>query len=338
MAPVAKHHTLPAALIGAFSLAPANRLRDSMVWVARREGRPFTQKAENLSWRDDFYVVVERFYVGETPPSAVIDEMWSAAEAALPRVTAALATAARTGIVDAREWLRAADFFAQLFVRNPGYDKRQIDGFAEFGHEISRDKINGSRTLNLQRLRPAVMFARWTILTAPAGSLVTNDCSYMPIHNLHTDETGYVFPLRHNLAVQLMAGPENKEFVQTADSVGLQLPTVELNAEGAASFNLSMAANALDEIYGATEETVANAQTGLRTDVEIMDASFIVPSPHFLRDNEYLYFELMERLGMELPPGSFMFLRANPPEAERGRFAALRARLRALPLRRQVGP
>lgn len=310
---VSKHHTLPAALIGAFSLEPAERSRESTVWVARRKGEPFRQQAENVSRRLGFYTIrSDALYVdGDETPSEIIDELWTGAETALPKIIASLDVAAATGVMDARQWLLAADFLAQLFVRNPGYDKRQYEGLRGVT-QLSRDEINGSRTMNLQRIRPAVMFARWTVLVAPEGSFVTNDCSYMPVHDIHTDDLGYVFPFRHNLAVRVMAGPEDKAFVKNGDWFGLELPRDELAADQAASFNLSMAANALDEIYGPTEAVVGGARAGFAADVELIGPDFIVPSSAFLREHELDFYELLDKFGMDTPQGSFMWLPTNP--------------------------
>jgi Protein of unknown function (DUF4238) len=310
---VAKHHTLPAALIGAFSSEPADHLRESLVWVARRQGHAFRQKAENVSRREGHYTMRADELFGEGTPPDRIDDMWTAAEAALSNTTAAIGAAAETGLIDACDWLQAVDLLAQLFVRNPGYDKFHYDARVEAGidGEDTRDEINGSRTLNLQRLRPAVMYARWAIFVASEGCFVTNDCSYTPVHHLDTDEIGYIFPLRRDLAVELTAGPEDKLVTAAWEGRELELPAFALTTRDVAKLNLLMATNAVDEIYGPTEAVVAAAKAGFETEVDRIGADYIVPSGRFLAEHEYDFYGLLEKFGMALPPGSVISLRLD---------------------------
>jgi Protein of unknown function (DUF4238) len=320
-----KQHTIPASLIGAFSLEPADRLRDSPVWVARRQGQPFRQKAENVSGREGFYTMRADELFGEGTPPDRVDDMWTGAEAALSKTTAAIGAATTTGVIEAREWLHAVDLLAQLFVRNPGYG---------IVHERTRDEINGSRTLNLQRLRPAVMYAHWCILVAPEGSFMTNDCSHTPVHHLDTDELGYIFPLRHDLAVELTAGPADRLVTAAWEGRELEVPTLALTRGQAAKLNLLMATNAVDEIYGPTQGVVADATPGFEANVETIGADYIVPSGKFLADHEYDFYGLLEKFGMELPPGSVIGLRLDLlPRRRRSRLIPASI----LPVARRIG-
>jgi hypothetical protein len=311
---VAKHHLLPAAYLGGFSLVDADRMRERPIWVGRRTGRPFQQKAENVALRADNYTVSAGAVLigGGTEPSSVIDDLWSGAENSLREIIDGISSAVSTGLLELRIWLMAVELLTQFFVRTAAYDDAQTSASKSLPRPLTRDEVNGSRIMNLQRLRPAVLHGAWLVRPAPSGALVTNDCGYTPVHDVETDSVGYAFPLSHDLAVFVHRAPIDRTIIKQAGWLGIEVGSLELSGSETLSLNRSVAANAVTEVFGPSETVVHDAQQGFQPDVARPGPDLLVPSSSWLREHELDWFDLLDLAGLTPPRGTAIYLPTPP--------------------------
>ncbi len=316
---VPRQHILPAAYLGGFSQSEDGRLRERPIWVARREGQLFCRSAESVARREDHYTLDEPITFGEEGPSLIVDELWSGSEGAPQETPDELEAAAATGVMQLRSWLMAVELLSQFFIRTPAYDERQERGSQDSGLELSRDEINGSRLLNLQRLRPAVLHASWTVRRAPSGELVTNDCGYMHSYETSSDSVGCAFALRRDLAVILFPDKEQRPILKNGDWLGVGIrQNDDLSADDVRSFNSAMAAHR-PEIFGPTEAVVSSARLGFeRAEVLPLGAEPLIPDEgsRWLREHEFDWFTLLRAAGADTPRGTTIFQPVEAPGSD----------------------
>jgi hypothetical protein len=212
---------------------------------------------------EDFYTVYISPFVGDKAgehPSA-IDDLWSDAERSLGALIDAAAAATTTHLMPAQAWAAFVDFLAQLLARTPDFDRRFVNRFAGAGSLLdlvsARDNVNAVRTIEIQRLRPALLYARWYFATFPAGSLVLNDRGYGGTGDSLTGATGLCFPLRNDLAVTVLSSSDPVDLVELDGTFYVGVGATKFGTADAASIGTLMAAWAPEEIYGTSREIVS---------------------------------------------------------------------------------
>jgi len=198
----ARQHFLPAAFIGGFSATERGPGRERIVWVARRDGRAFREKAENLAYERHLYTLT----TGIGPDPTAVDRHLSAPE---PRLGAAIDAlhAQQEGWLAAGPWQTLVSFITSLFVRGPEFrdrfESRWPSGMLE---TLMADNTTMARVLEQQRLFAPVMYASWRALRS-STPIVTNDLGYLPTLDSSTGRVGY-----------------NGRCVTTSPSASLQAP------------------------------------------------------------------------------------------------------------------
>lgn len=294
----ARQHFLPAAFIGGFSTDGTGRGRERLLWVARRDGRIFREKAENLAYERHLYTL--KAGIGQDP--MVVDRHLSAAE---PRLGAAIDALQQAGWLSAGHWQTLVSFITSLFVRGPEFSDRFESrwplGMLEM---LSADNTTMARVLEQQRLFAPVMYASWRALRS-STPIVTNDLGYLPTLDSSTGRVGYNVPLRKDLTVGVFAGPGNT-MVWRNGTWAIDIPVRSMASDLTRDLNRHVACNALNEIYGATRDAVEHARAGFHDEEQPPHGcgpGLLVPSGKALRDHEWDYMTMLSATAKPPPDG-----------------------------------
>jgi hypothetical protein len=216
--------------------------------------------AEDLAWRTDLYTMepVEGF--GDDP--LVIDRMWTRVEQGLAASIDLLGEVPAVRL-DAALWADIlVPFIIQLFVRDPDWEVRLEARLAAggLGGMNTRATANVARVLEQQRISSAVLRAEWTVLR-PSGSarFVTNDRGFAPMHHIIKDADGYVFPLKSDLALALLATKHQQCLFWDRTWFIDGVEEWELEPDAVDSLNATVWEAADREIYGHSRSLVAKA-------------------------------------------------------------------------------
>jgi len=211
---MAKHHYLPAALIGGFSADSSRPLRERVVWVRRRGvSRAFHNSAENLGYVRDLYTLIE----DHGQPPDMIDRAWRVYEPGLPDGIAALIDS-HARPLRADVWTRVlVPFAVGLFVRGPEFNRRfetrlvPIIGTTSTFFTPTRitDNTNQARLFEMQRLMFPIVTAEWTVVHCTgSGIAITSDVGYCLMRHLQGGGVGYAIPLRPDAVLVLRTRSE----------------------------------------------------------------------------------------------------------------------------------
>jgi hypothetical protein len=211
-----KQHYLAAAYLAGFSANPVTPRRESPIWVGRRGvGKPYQQRCESVAYKKDLYTLGNSELLtgsAEEQNLSLIDDTWEWVEQNIGEGVGWLRRSCHDPL-PARLWLSVlVPFCAQVFVRGAdwiprfgarfgwmeGHDQDLLD------HARSADNANLARLMELQRLNPAMLAARWQVLHCPPEcDLIVNDLGRVPMaHSAGTQ--GYTIPLSHRTALALI--------------------------------------------------------------------------------------------------------------------------------------
>jgi len=202
-----RDHHLPAAYIGRFSKDPHRPVRTRTVWIAdKRSNRIFATQASRICAVNDLYTTPGGALLrAEGEPvsyddTRVVDRAWVHYEASLYEAIDDLVA----GTLDAQRWASVlVEFVAALLVRGPDFDERLRRRFtaspgSRFLSILAErpDNTNLVRLMELQRLRPSLISAMWTVL-ATTGKLpqFTNDLGFVAYQDTNSASRGIVVPL-----------------------------------------------------------------------------------------------------------------------------------------------
>lgn len=247
----------------------------------------FQKKAEGIATVADLYTLKRRILASKSEWSPYeLDAIWVPVEARLSSAIDVIISSSHMDL-DAKLWLYVlVEFATQIFVRGNDFGAR----FAErFPDELRRlfdvatpDHVNGARLLELHRLRGAVLSAKWTVLHAHDGRLITNDIGRTHIAPDSTGRIGYVIPLRFDAALALTFTPSHRPMTlhPHADDRWVVGPVEHesLDEQDVANLNEALARSAIKEIYGAPQRTVDE----LRAQMSSESPPLVAAEPTFL--------------------------------------------------------
>ncbi len=310
--PANKDHFLPAAYLGRFSAAPQSRLRDSLLWVRRRNQPPFRQKAENLGYARGLY------NVGSAAPPlfGTVDTFLTGAEKTVHKAIEAARAQASCGL-NAGDYSLLVPFAASLFARGRDFPLRYRHRLGDTIEIVDLDaymndtNMNLARLLELQRLYYPVMAARWKFLHAADRSIITNDIAMTATFDPLTAEHGYVIALDPTVALLITKTNRKPRVFWTGNE--WVVPDVEhhqLGARAVAGLNQSLARASVGGFYGPTREAV---QTAI-SDEALGPPRGHGPEPHYLvtdgrwiRDHELDFYSFISLIAR--PPANPAFAR-----------------------------
>jgi hypothetical protein len=300
-----RQHFLPAGFLAGFSAKLISPARDSLLWIARRDGPLFREKAENVAGQRNLYTLTTDQLA--TPDPLAVDRHLSAAEPRLRAAIDALATA-EDGWIAAAEWQVLVDFVASLFVRGPEFSVRFESRLGpELTAKLPPDNTSMARVIEQQRLFAPVMYANWIAARASGRAVPTNDLGYFLTQDLGTDRWGYGVPLSRDLIVALFPGPAAHTLRWSGSAWLIDIPFVDLSATDVAEMSRWVGRTALSEVYGATEEVARAAGTGFAEERALEHGwgpGLLIPSSRALRDHEMDYLRLLGLLADEPPGGN----------------------------------
>lgn len=214
-------HYLPASYLARFSADSTSiRGRKRVLNVLRRDRPqdPFLQTANNLGCRDDLYTLTQLSDPNADP--YVIDKTWQGYESRLGQALDALVEGES---LSAQVWLRVlVPFVAGVFLRGPDFNKRFARRTSFLKEELSTwfesgDNVNRARLLELQRLMPAMMVAKWTVIHLEFGApVITNDLGYFYFTSSDT-KIGYAIPLQSD-ALLLLSPSSGRDILELKGS------------------------------------------------------------------------------------------------------------------------
>lgn len=309
----ARQHFLPAAFLGGFSADAHEPARERILWVARRDGGVYREKAENVAWQRNLYTL-------RTGASAG------------PDLGAAIETlrALRNGWLPAGAWQVMVSFITSLFVRGPEFRGRFESRLGPAITELVQpDNTTMARVIEQQRLFAAVMYANWIPLRPTGHIVVTNDLGYLPTLDLGRGRWGYAVPLRKDLVVGLFAGPVGHTMAWRNGSWTIDIAVRPMAAALARDLNRHVACNALDEVYGATRDAVEQARAGFdeKRPQHGWGPGLLVPSGKALRDHEFDYMRMLGAIAKPPPDGVSHCPIGWPPHTNWSRYEELIASL-----------
>ncbi len=220
------------------------------MWVARRTGEPFVERASNRAWGVNIY--------GARTPDFNLEEHWHGYEAQLDAALERIRDA--RAFIDAATWLHVlVPFVASQLIRTPDHavwlqpDARELLEGRWPDDVASR---MGGRVVHLQRLLGPVAVSRWRVVRAsPGDRFIMNDRGWA-VFALPNELPGALLPIDPQRA--LLVTPMLSRVVLMAQMqrwVGL-LGTVELDAGDMHRMNEAIARYALFEIYASDRQLV----------------------------------------------------------------------------------
>lgn len=307
-----RQHFLPAAFLGGFSADTCGPSRERILWVARRDGGVYREKAENVAYQRDLYTLKTSPYAGSDPLS--VDRHLSAPE---PKLGAAIEAlyALRDGWLPADAWQVMVSFITSLFVRGPEFKKRfegrMVPAITEFVHA---DNTTMARVIEQQRLFAPVMYAGWIALRPLGHTIITNDLGYLPTFDIGASRCGYCVPLRSDILVGLFARPVGQTMAWRNGAWAVDIPVRPLAAAGVQDLNRHVACNALNEVYGDTRDVVEQARIGFADEPPQhgWGPGLLVPSGQALREHELDYMRMLGAIASPPPEGISQWLMGWP--------------------------
>jgi hypothetical protein len=260
-------HFLPATYLAGFSETVRTRRRESLLWVGRRGGGVYRQKAEGVGAARNLYTLRDRTLMTSEPwHPDIVDTLWQSVENRLVSSIDQLLSGTQA-FIDAEMWAKVlVNFVAQLFVRGPDFEGRYRRRLrVKWGDQalnrlppVDNDRINGARLIELMRLRGTLIASDWTVLHAPRGSrFMANDLGRITFQS-GTGQFGYLIPLRADGALFVTSSIRSPTVCATNSGRWLVGPIhhSSVDARSVRHYNFGMAHLAWSECYGATEVNV----------------------------------------------------------------------------------
>jgi hypothetical protein len=313
--PGRKQHYLAAGYLAGFSPEPRTPRRESPIWVARRGvRRPYRQTCERVAYEKDLYTLKDPAFLGGNEENlALIDEAWDWVEQNIAVGVQGLITSCHEPL-PASLWLSVlVPFAAQVFVRGADWIPRFAARFgwmeehdAELhAHVSSADNANLARLMELQRLNPAMLAARWQVLHCPPGSdLIVNDLGRVGmVHDRGMQ--GYTVPLSKRAAVVLLRADQGCRVIWDHDRSDWFVDGIEhydLTVADVDGLNAALRDSALVESYGPAPELVGGHGDEAPRDPAgdpFLEPVLIVPSPGWLRARETDWAKLITMISKE---------------------------------------
>jgi hypothetical protein len=245
----------------------------------------------------DLYTVTDPDYFGGDEENlALIDETWDWVEQNIAVGAQALRTSCH-GPLSASLWLSVlVPFIAQVFVRGSDWIPR-FACMKEHDLELhalagSPDNANLARLMELQRLIPAMMAARWQVLHCPPESdLIVNDLGRVAmVHDRGVQE--YTVPLDRRAALTVSRAERGCRIIWDQAREDWFVDGIEhfdLTPDDVDGLNAALRRGALVESYGPTSELVEGEPAETPRDPAgdpFLEPVLIVPSPEWLRARE----------------------------------------------------
>ena len=287
-----RQHYLPAAYLARFSKDQNPVGRQRQVVVGDRETRRvFTTAVSNVCGISDFYTLKE---MPESPN--LIDDIWSSYENQLPFAISQLCEGHISGLLWATVII---PFVAGILARGPDFNTRfenrlSTIGLGEFN---TPDNTNFARLMEIQRLRPALMVARWIVLETHAQNIITTDIGFMPFENAELGTLGLAIPLGLNSL--LLLSPSTKKVI-AYEFEGEWFPTIEyseISAHDYLTLNVALGKSAQRFLFGPDEDIVRSNLYQISEQPiipEIEELGF--PGGIVAANNEMKWFSLVEIL------------------------------------------
>lgn len=305
--PGPNQHYLPAAVIGGFAATPAPKLRESLVWVARRGvERVFQKKAEGVGALEHLYTL--RPDEGHSDPYFV-DGYWSRIEPQLPGAIDAIISTTITPLSAALWADIVVPFAAHMFTRGIDFEKRLRSKLGPLNAVADQDPnfINLFRMRETQTMLTAVLLSEWTVLhTSEAHPFVINDAGRIGMWHLPSGTSGYVIPLRRDAVLVLTRGPRRPQLTSDDQDrwILAGVRHLDLAPKHVPGLNAALARGALVEVYGPHEALLdgLRAEMGDAPHPAQFGAEAIIQRDSVLRQHMTMYLSLLTFLGR--PPST----------------------------------
>lgn len=302
---MSKQHYISATLIGNFSMQEEGLSRKRPIWVKRRNSvKPYNTIPEQVAYRNDMYTFRQLPY--EDPN--FVDNMWFKVESKLPSAIDALVnTKNNKNLLEVLHWTIIVRFIGQLFVRGFEFEKRfekrlsLLLGVNKLPIDM-KDNTNLARLMELQRLLAPIMYSEMAIFQNNSSiPIIQNDIGYTLFWHKDTGKVGYAIPLNKQNVLLINRGKCTKISqlpIINRDNVWWYVGIKHKNIykEDVLALNNSIAANCINEIYGATDEVVNLEILKKEKENKIgLGPDLIIPSggSKYLRKHEYDYFKLL---------------------------------------------
>ncbi|MBZ1523891.1 DUF4238 domain-containing protein [Leuconostoc mesenteroides] len=256
-----KQHFMPAALIGQFSFESpysSKHLRDRLVYVRFRQSPDIKELSASAILKEKNFYTIQDETTGLQHDS--VDNIWDEVEPFLPKMIKRLSDLYAKDVMPSDLFIYFAEFCTQLIVRNPSfnesYDSRinsffEYDSLEENGLISVKDNTNASRIMEMQRLRPLLLYSDVSILRASKHTyFINNDVGYVIGPDQVLQRATITFPLTPDLAIQFHVN-------RTADKYNIDLLKSpkkfdhhRLYAESVNQFNKSVYSLSNILIYG----------------------------------------------------------------------------------------
>lgn len=210
---VARHHFVPASVIGLFSEDNQPRRRKRPI-ACTRIGAPkaWLDLPENVLWESDLYSAPGLRYWpdGNAPEGEAdwVDQAWTGFESL---IAPAIELLERREQLDAATWLNAlVPWVASIFVRGRDFGPRLLARAPAglFDQKDSKARINQARLLEMQRILAPVATAQWRVIHASRGAqYINNDLNVAPCIRPELDgiprAEGWTIPMSRTMVLQI---------------------------------------------------------------------------------------------------------------------------------------
>jgi hypothetical protein len=233
--------------------------RDRQLWVGRRD-KVFPARAAKFGFRRELYDVPSSGLW--LPPDAAdpgsVDPFINGYE---PGVTEVLDGLDAGGWMNLQLWLRTAvPFVTSMFVRGADFaarfESRPVIQAAQIAR-VDPGSTNRARLMELNRLLPLVVGARWVVLhQVGAEPFIINDLGLMPTIDLGRDASGFAIPISKSSVLGIF--PQQHRTVATYRDGGWRAVIEHrfLDANEVEGFNREMTRCATEWIAGANQSVI----------------------------------------------------------------------------------
>jgi hypothetical protein len=263
-------HYLSASYLGGFGETTAAHARETVLWVGRRDKRPFPHKAERVGAARDLYTLREPRHFD----AGLVDNVWGGVEGyfqvAIQRLIESRSPVDPSdGVMHADLWLKVlVPFVTQFFVRGPDFSERMRYRMGEHLYRYLStwpNHHNHARLLEYQRLLSVFAGADWKVYHYPPDvRVIGTDTGRAWMHGSITKFRGYLIPLRRDAVLAVSTQKDSKgPRLLAGTSVGgddkwFTYPIKHEDAGHARArwMNEALVGHARYEIYGASEREV----------------------------------------------------------------------------------
>jgi hypothetical protein len=237
-----------------------------------------------------------------------IDHCWTPTE---QRLDMALRGVLKGSGCDANDWIVAAQFITELFVRGPGFVHRFANRMerlfaGRYGGIVPDERTNTVMAMlfEAQRLYWPVMAAQWTLLeNVSTVPFITSDVEYAGLRHVN-GELGYVVPVDERRAIAVTNGDRYLNLVWRDGWKMENIWSVPIGDDAVGNLNATMARTAVRSVFGPTQASVEWLLPHLHAPRGQLGAEFLLRAgSSWLRQHEMELFKVITILSNEPPPG-----------------------------------